>query len=111
MEDNPYLLCDYEETHIKEKIIASLRCYQIAHIPEELRTQIKLFMKQVSSYETYEMSACGIFNYKLHFVISISVVIMKSVATMIQMGQHPYMRFLADTTVDTGPWNDTKSKN
>lgn len=36
--------------------------------------QIKLFMEQINIYETTEMLACGVLNFKLSFLVSVSII-------------------------------------
>ncbi|XP_050427765.1 uncharacterized protein LOC126837859 [Adelges cooleyi] len=87
-------------TNIQKKIIISyLRSTRIIGLPEEIIEQVNFFMKQVSSYESYEMSAFGVFNYDLKFFLTITMTLFKFVATMIQLAENTNFKSIVDETV------------
>ncbi|KAE9542853.1 hypothetical protein AGLY_002764 [Aphis glycines] len=51
--------------------------------------KIKMFMNQVSVYESNEITAFGLFKINLNLVMSILALIITGIATSIQMKEHP----------------------
>ncbi|KAF0773629.1 Gustatory receptor [Aphis craccivora] len=52
---------------------------------------IKMFMNQISVFESQEITTFGIFNINLNLVISIIVLIVSGLVTLIQLKEHPFV--------------------
>ncbi|XP_050427805.1 uncharacterized protein LOC126837885 [Adelges cooleyi] len=92
----------------KNRIIFHLRSCRIADLPEEIITQLQCFMKQVSSYDMYEISANGFFNYDLSFILTITTMLCKGVTTMLQMDGHKTFRLFVNNTFQYDHSNETR---
>ncbi|XP_022166348.1 uncharacterized protein LOC111030922 [Myzus persicae] len=84
----------------KRQIISYLRLTRISNLSIPLKTQIKMFMNQVSVFESEEMTAYGIYNINLNLVISIIVLLISGLTTMIQMKEHPFILQTINSTVN-----------
>ncbi|XP_060862080.1 uncharacterized protein LOC132939077 [Metopolophium dirhodum] len=82
----------------KRQIISYLRLTRISNLSIALKTQIKMFMNQVSVFESDEITAYGIFNINLNLVISITILLISAIATLIQMKEHPFLVHTLNTT-------------
>ncbi|XP_050527415.1 uncharacterized protein LOC126897681 [Daktulosphaira vitifoliae] len=92
----------------KLKIIFYLRSCQIVDLPDDLIIQVKCFLKQVSSFNTYEMSAFGVFNYDMRLILSISTTFFKYVAIMLQMSSHNNFKKFVKNNFSAGITTDVK---
>ncbi|XP_060847601.1 uncharacterized protein LOC132927151 [Rhopalosiphum padi] len=75
----------------KRRMISHLRLIRISNLSANLKTQVKLFMNQISVLESSEITAFGIFNINLNLVVSILVLLITGLVTIIQMQEHPIM--------------------
>ncbi|KAE9544675.1 hypothetical protein AGLY_000217 [Aphis glycines] len=83
----------------KKKIITYLRLTQISKLPTEVKTQIKLFMNQISVSGMDEITEFGIFNINLNLVVSLLMLLMTTCATLIQMKNHPTILTIVNNTL------------
>eukprot|EP00102_Acyrthosiphon_pisum_P026663 XP_016663873.1 PREDICTED: uncharacterized protein LOC107885045 [Acyrthosiphon pisum] len=76
----------------KRKMISYLRLIRISNLPANLKIQVKLFMNQISIFESDEITAFGIFNINLNLVVSILVLLITGLITLIQLKEHPFIK-------------------
>ncbi|CAH1722100.1 unnamed protein product [Aphis gossypii] len=57
----------------KIKIVSYLRLIPISKLPVEIKTQIKMFLYQISLLNSDEITAFGFFNINLNLVVSVSM--------------------------------------
>uniref|UniRef100_A0A2S2NW44 Gustatory receptor n=1 Tax=Schizaphis graminum TaxID=13262 RepID=A0A2S2NW44_SCHGA len=80
------------------KIISYLRLYQISNLHLDIKQQIKMFINQISAYDSDQISAFGFFYINLNLVTSILVLLISGIITLIQMKNHPViLQFNNDT--------------
>ncbi|XP_025193406.1 uncharacterized protein LOC112593258 [Melanaphis sacchari] len=73
----------------ENKIIYYIRLNRISNLPVHIKRQIKMFMNQISVYESDEITAFGLFKINLNLVISMLMLLITGIATSIQMKEHP----------------------
>ncbi|XP_060869103.1 uncharacterized protein LOC132943943 [Metopolophium dirhodum] len=54
--------------------------------------KVKLFINQISIFESDEITAFGIFNINLNLVVSILVLLITGLITLIQLKEHPFIK-------------------
>ncbi|XP_026819977.1 uncharacterized protein LOC113558677 isoform X4 [Rhopalosiphum maidis] len=86
------------EYDIKRHIISYLRLTKISKLSVALKIQVKMFMNQISVFESDEMTAFGIFSINMNLVISIIILLISGISTMIQMKEHPMVLQTINTT-------------
>ncbi|XP_022182801.1 uncharacterized protein LOC111042481 [Myzus persicae] len=72
----------------KQKMISHLRLIRISNLSANLKIQVKLFMNQITVFESSEITAFGIFSINLNLVISILILLITGIVTLIQMKNH-----------------------
>ncbi|XP_026819975.1 uncharacterized protein LOC113558677 isoform X3 [Rhopalosiphum maidis] len=82
----------------KRHIISYLRLTKISKLSVALKIQVKMFMNQISVFESDEMTAFGIFSINMNLVISIIILLISGISTMIQMKEHPMVLQTINTT-------------
>ncbi|XP_060869014.1 uncharacterized protein LOC132943887 [Metopolophium dirhodum] len=75
----------------KRKIISYLRLIRISNLLPNLKIQVKLFMNQISVFESSEITAFGIFNINLNLIMSVLILLVTGLVTIIQMKEHSVM--------------------
>uniref|UniRef100_A0A2S2NXN3 Gustatory receptor n=2 Tax=Schizaphis graminum TaxID=13262 RepID=A0A2S2NXN3_SCHGA len=75
----------------KIEIVSFLRSIHISKLPFGTKLQIKMFMNQLSTYEWDQITAYGIFPMDLRIVLSFLLLLTTTLATSLQMKEHPYM--------------------
>ncbi|XP_026811290.1 uncharacterized protein LOC113552641 [Rhopalosiphum maidis] len=75
----------------KMEIVSFLRLIHISKLPIDTKLQIKMFMNQLSTFEWDQITAYGFFPMDLRFVISFLLLLTTTLATSVQMKEHPYM--------------------
>uniref|UniRef100_A0A2S2PP43 Gustatory receptor n=1 Tax=Schizaphis graminum TaxID=13262 RepID=A0A2S2PP43_SCHGA len=83
----------------KREIISYLRSYRISNLPFHTKLQIKMFMNQMPEFESNVMSAYGIFNINLHFVLTNLILLFSGILTLIQMKDHPTISSISKTVM------------
>ncbi|XP_060840468.1 uncharacterized protein LOC132921443 [Rhopalosiphum padi] len=73
----------------KLKIVSSLRLIPISKLPVEVKTQIKMFLYQISLLRYDKITAFGFIRINLNLVISIIMLLMIGFSTLIQLKDHP----------------------
>ncbi|XP_022181364.1 uncharacterized protein LOC111041404 [Myzus persicae] len=97
----------------KRKMISHLRLIRISNLSANLKIQVKLFMNQITVFESSEITAFGIFIINLNLVISILILLITGIVTLIQMKNHPMilqskqsvLKFLLDTRIHNLTYN------
>ncbi|XP_022182800.1 uncharacterized protein LOC111042479 [Myzus persicae] len=69
----------------KRKMISHLRLIRISNLSANIKIQVKLFMNQITVFESSEITAFGIFNINLNLVTSILILLITGIVTLIQM--------------------------
>ncbi|XP_022166347.1 uncharacterized protein LOC111030921 [Myzus persicae] len=83
----------------KRQIISYLRLTRISNLSIPIKIQIKMFMNQVSDFESTEITAYGFFSINLNLVISIIILLISGIITLIQMKEHPIILQTVNSTV------------
>ncbi|XP_022181360.1 uncharacterized protein LOC111041401 [Myzus persicae] len=73
----------------KRKMISNLRLIRISNLSANIKIQVKMFMNQITVFESSEITAFGIFSINLNLVISILILLITGIVTLIQMKNHP----------------------
>ncbi|KAL4154210.1 hypothetical protein QTP88_002042 [Uroleucon formosanum] len=81
------------------EMISYLRLYRISNLHLDVKRQIKMFMNQISVYDSDQISAFGFFNINLNLVTSLLVLLVSGTITLIQMKDHPIIMKLNNDTV------------
>ncbi|XP_025420635.1 uncharacterized protein LOC112690761 [Sipha flava] len=71
-----------------------LRLIRISVLPVIIKQQIKMFMNQILVFESYEMTAFGVFRINMNLSITFLLLIMTGMITVIQMKNHPFSLLL-----------------
>ncbi|XP_025201711.1 uncharacterized protein LOC112599150 [Melanaphis sacchari] len=96
----------------KMKIVSHLRLIPISKLPVEIKTQIKMFMYQLSLLKSDEISAFGFFNINLNLVVSIIMLLMIGFSTLIQMKDHPIiLEMVKNTQLYHRNWENVYANN
>ncbi|XP_022181363.1 uncharacterized protein LOC111041403 [Myzus persicae] len=72
----------------KQKMISHLRLIRISNLSTNLKIQVKLFMNQITIFESSEITAFGFFSINLNLVVSILILLITGLVTLIQMKKH-----------------------
>ncbi|CAI6350941.1 unnamed protein product [Macrosiphum euphorbiae] len=73
------------------EIISFLRLIHVSKLPIDTKLQVKLFMNQLSIFEWDQFSAFGFFHINLRLIMSIFILLTTTLATSVQMKEHPYV--------------------
>ncbi|XP_022168053.1 uncharacterized protein LOC111032134 [Myzus persicae] len=75
----------------KIEIVSFLRLIHISQLPIDTKLQVKMFMNQLSVFEWDQLTAFGFFRINLRFILSILILLTATLATSVQMKEHPYV--------------------
>ncbi|XP_050055570.1 uncharacterized protein LOC126549669 [Aphis gossypii] len=96
----------------KIKIVSYLRLIPISKLPVEIKTQIKMFLYQISLLNSDEITAFGFFNINLNLVVSIIMLLMTGFSTIMQMKNHPIILTMVENTqMFHKNWKNVYAKN